>query len=149
MKIDLTKDQYLKLLELIYIGDWVLNSYTVGEREDTKEYQVATQKFFSYAKEFGYEVLVDEHSGEYEVSRKFEDESQAYTYLNQYDNEVFWDELVERLARRDLAAKHGKTIITRVYKDEKLFNELEDIKEKYDEIFKQDGLKNLKLDNLD
>ena len=149
MKIDLTKEEYLKLLELIYMGDWILHSYSEGEREDTKDYQLATQKYLSLAKDFGYEDLVDEYSGGYEVSRQFEDESQSYTYLNQYDNEVFWDELTERLARRDLAIKHGKGIITRVYKDQELYNELEDIKEKYSEVFSKAGLKDLKLDGIE
>lgn len=145
MKIDLSKEEYLKLMELIYIGDWVLHSHIEGEREETKDYQLATQKYLSFAKDFGYEDLVDESSTGYEVSRQFEDESQAYTHLNQYDNEVFWDELTERLARRDLVIKHGKNVITKVYKDEQLFNELEDIKEKYNDVFSKEGLKNLSL----
>lgn len=145
MRIELSKEEYFKLFELIYIGEWVLNCRNVGENEDTKEYTEAMGKYLSYAKEFGFEDFVDEYSSGFEPSRKFEDESRAHTFLNQYDNDVFWDELIERLAKRDVVKKHGKQSITRIYKDENLFNELQEVKKEYSKEFSKNGLKELKI----
>lgn len=142
----LTKEEYQKLLDMVYIGDWVTTSDTSGEeRPDTQEYTNAISKFLSYAKDYELEELVEHHEDGFEVSRKFEDQSRAHNYINQYENEVFWDELVERLARRDMAAKHGKSVITRVYKDENLYNELKTIKQQYAKEFETNGLKNISL----
>lgn len=56
MNIDLTKKQFQTLLELMYFGEWVANSYKTKEDKLYKETDNLEQHIFSYASQFG---LVD------------------------------------------------------------------------------------------
>ncbi|HZJ83531.1 MAG TPA: hypothetical protein VFD57_06955 [Clostridia bacterium] len=146
MKIDITKDEYKCLLDILYISDWVMNAFSVEERDDTRVYRDLEQKLLSLADGFGLGDLVDlEGRDEIFPSRKFEDESPAFKFIKEYDGEVFWDGLIERLAKRDFLEKHGKESLQKIFKDEELFNELEDMRVKYHNEFVTEGLRRLKI----
>ncbi len=147
MKIHLTKNEYKALLDMLYITHSVLHGYHVDTREETQKYWDLEQKLYSFTKGFDAEDLVsyDNKYEEYMPTRKFDDETPATKFLNEYDNEVFWDELIENLAKRDLIDKHGPEILQRVLTDEAVFNELRSYKIKYSEEFEKNGIKNLRL----
>jgi len=147
MKINITNKEYLILLDILYIADWIMHGFYTEDRVATKKYRDLEQKLFSLAKEFGADDLIkpDGKDGEFFATRKFEDESLALEYIEEYEEESFWDELIERLAERDLVHKYGPEIMKLIFEDEDIHDELENFKEKYAKEFEKNGLKNLRL----
>ena len=58
MQIELTKEQYRKLVELIHLGDWLANSCRTG-KQIIKEYKTIKQYIYSFAKDFGMEKWIE------------------------------------------------------------------------------------------
>ena len=147
MKVNITKKEYEKLLDVFYIADWIMNGFYSEDRVETKVYRDLEQKFFSLAKEFGVDDLVelDREEGEFYPTRKFEEESVALEFIEEYEEESFWDELIERLAKRDFLEKHGPDVENIVLKDKDIQKELEDLKEKYTREFEENALNKLRL----
>ena len=58
MKIDTTKEEYRLLLDMLSISDWVMNSYKLEDDPETEPYAAFEQKLLSYAKDFGFDNLV-------------------------------------------------------------------------------------------
>ena len=52
MNIELTKDQYLTLLKIMYCGEWVLNSYKTKEDKIYKERDELEQIIFCRLSKF-------------------------------------------------------------------------------------------------
>ena len=103
MKINFTKSEYRIMLDVIYMADWILHAHDTENRSDTKEYSDLFQKLMSYAKDMGCKDLVgfDEQQKGYAASYIFEEESPALEYIDEFENDSFWSELISRLARQD------------------------------------------------
>jgi hypothetical protein len=103
MKIHFTKKEYRALLDIIQIADWVMHAHDIQEKHETAYYRELFQKFYSFAKEMGFEDLIEfaKENGEYYPTRKFEDESMADPLIQSFENKSFWDNLIDRLAERD------------------------------------------------
>lgn len=104
MKINFTKKEYRLLLELIYLGDWLIHAYDESGSESTADYKMVVQKIYSYAKDMESEDLVEvsRRWNEYFPTRKLEEESRVFEFVRDYDDATFWRELEERLVERDL-----------------------------------------------
>jgi hypothetical protein len=141
MKINFTKSEYRILLDVIYIADWILHAHDTEDRSDTKEYSDIFQKIMSYAKDMGYKDLVDydERQKNYAESFIFEEESPAPGYIEEYEDDSFWSELISRLAQRDalieLKANNQHDVDT-----EKLYKEILKAEEKWSKEFSAFGL---------
>ena len=99
MKLELTKKQYRRLLDMVYIGNWVLNS-TRGDDRFT-DYDEVESLLFSKAGEEGMKALAEVYGGEVIPSRAFVDGG-IHEAIIEYENNVFFDILAEDLARRDM-----------------------------------------------
>lgn len=99
MKLELTKKQYRRLLDMVYIGNWVLNS-TRGDDRFT-DYDEVESLLFSKAGEEGMKSLAEVYEGEIIPSRAFVDGG-IHEAIIEYENNVFFDILAEDLARRDM-----------------------------------------------
>lgn len=101
MKINITKKEYQTLLDMLNIADWVLHSYTIKEPKQN-EYEALKQKFLSYFKEMDADDKI-EFSPEFnEYFEKTEYEKLINEkFIEPYENELFWDELIHRLSERD------------------------------------------------
>jgi hypothetical protein len=106
MKIELSEHQYRKLVELVYLGNWMANSTKINEEED-KEYEEIEQYIFSYSKGIDMKNLIEFESKfkEYFPTRTFEESLDSI--INSYDDFNFWQELSGRLAKRDLFREIG------------------------------------------
>jgi hypothetical protein len=103
MKIDITKNEYRLLLDILYLGEWMLNSHDLGEDPAKSRYVDVVQKFYSYADEMGCGDLIDAFKDEnrYYPNRKYEEKSGVLELTQDYDEQSFWQELVSRLSDRD------------------------------------------------
>ncbi len=99
MQLELTPKQYRRLLDLVYIGNWVLNA-TRGE-DRFADYDEVESLLFSKAGQVGMESLVEVSQGEIIPSRAFA-EGGIHEAIMEYENNVFFDILAEDLARRDM-----------------------------------------------
>ena len=99
MKIELSEQQFRYLLDLVYIGNWVLNSTRGDDR--IPDYDEVESLLFSKAKEEGMGVLAELYNGEVIPSRAFA-EGGIHEAIMDYEDNVFFDILAEDLARRDM-----------------------------------------------
>ncbi|MCI8538537.1 MAG: hypothetical protein HFF18_07725 [Oscillospiraceae bacterium] len=99
MQLDLTPKQYRRLLDMIYIGNWILNSTRGDDR--FQDYDEVESLLFSKAKEAGMDTLAETWQGEVIPSRAFS-EGGIHEAIVEYENNVFFDILAEELARRDM-----------------------------------------------
>ncbi len=143
MKISLTKEQYEDLVKLVFLGTWMINSFRTDDR--IKKFDELEQHIFSYFKEFGLQEYIEQDNKlkEFFVTRRLE-EGELDQYIDDYDNNNFWDELVYRLARRDFLKEYGDDKIAKMSWEERFKKESPFI-EKYEEEFEKYGIERTEI----
>ncbi len=99
MEIELTEKEFRRLLDMAYIGNWILNSARGNDRFE--DYDRVESKLFSYCKDHGMQALAERVDGEVVPSRAFA-EGGIHEAIMDYEDAVFFDILAEELARRDM-----------------------------------------------
>ena len=99
MNIELTEQQYRYLLDLVYIGNWVLNS--VRENDRIQEYDQVESLIFSHAPAHGMRKLVERLDGQIIPSRAFADGG-IHEAIADYEDVAFYEILAEEMALRDM-----------------------------------------------
>lgn len=99
MRIELTEKEFRRLLDMVYIGNWILNSARGTDR--FADYDRVESKIFSYCKDHGMQTLMEHFNGEVVPSRAFA-EGGIHEAIMDYEDAVFFDILAEELARRDM-----------------------------------------------
>ena len=99
MQIELTEKEFRRLLDLVYIGNWILNS-TRGE-DRFEDYDLLQEKLFALSSGVGMPSLVQRWRGHIFPSKAYE-EGGIHEAIADYEDAVFFDILAEELARRDL-----------------------------------------------
>ena len=101
MELRLTEKQYRRLLDLVYIGNWVLNSARGEDR--IRDYDQVESLVFSHCLDHGMAALVELYDGEIIPSRAFV-EGGIHEAIMAYEDVTFFEILAEELALRDLDA---------------------------------------------
>ena len=99
MHIELTDLEYRRMLDMVYIGNWVLNAYRGNDR--ITDYDYMQSKLFAYAPLHGMKSLTELRFGLPVPSKKFVDGG-IHEAICDYEDAVFFEILAEELARRDL-----------------------------------------------
>ena len=99
MKIELTEQQFCYLLDLVYIGNWVMNSTREDDR--IREYDQVESLIFSHCLQHRMRSLVELYHGELIPSRAYADGG-IHEAIETYEDIVFYEILAEELALRDL-----------------------------------------------
>ena len=134
MQIDLTKKEFRRLLDLVYIGNWVLNSTRGNDR--FADYDNLESKLFGLCKNTGMQVLVEDWN-ETTIPSKAYEEGGIQEAIAYYEDNVFYQILAEELSRRDM----GYAEI-----NEDNYDEIVRRMESYMGEFQQSGLERLILD---
>jgi len=134
MNIELSNKQFRRLLDLVYIGNWILNS-TRGDQR-FKDYDDVESLLFARAALEGMPALAELYQGEIVPSKAFV-EGGIHEAIAEYENNVFFDILAEDLARRDM----NDAII-----DESNMAELTSRMEVYISEFEKNGTDNITVD---
>ncbi len=100
MNIDLTRKEFRHLLDLAYIGNWVLNSTRGLDRFEA--YDQLQEKLFTLASKNGMAELSQVFMGHIFPSQAYE-EGGIHEAIADYEDAVFFDILAEELARRDMS----------------------------------------------
>lgn len=134
MNLELSKKQFRRLLDLVYIGNWILNS-TRGDQRFA-DYDEVESLVFGKAVLEGMPTLAELYQGEIVPSRAFV-EGGIHEAILEYENNVFFEILAEDLARRDM---NDPPI------DEHNFAELASRMEAYITEFEEHGTDNILVD---
>lgn len=126
-----------------------MNSHKTGNNPKFEPYEELEQKILSYAKDAGFENLVtySKEYNKYFPTREYEDEETDRSFIDEFEEEVFWEELCGRLAQRDLLQEKGIQKIKAMDPIEVLTEE-DKIAEKYDKEFTENGIKNLIISKI-
>ena len=134
MNIELTELQFRRLLDMAYIGNWVLNSTRGADR--FSDYDEVENRLFSYCQTCGMNSLTFFNDGKYEPSAAYENGG-IHEAIADYEDSIFFEILAEELARRDMDFEPISP---------ENFTELTNRIDEYIEEFEQNGIDNISLD---
>ena len=99
MQIDLTSREFRLLLDMVYIGNWVLNS-TRGE-DRFQDYDNIESKLFALCRKHGMAVLAQDWENTVVPSDAYANGG-IHEAIAYYEDNVFYEILAEELSRRDM-----------------------------------------------
>lgn len=134
MNIDLSEKEFRRLLDMVYIGNWILNSARGDDRFE--DYDLLQEKLFALCPSHGMRALVQSWQGHIFPSRAYEDGG-IHEAIADYEDAVFYNILAEELARRDLGLELS---------DPEDFTELTARMEEYMAEFERNGLNTINID---
>ncbi|MBM3296195.1 MAG: hypothetical protein FJY83_01190 [Candidatus Aminicenantes bacterium] len=144
--IRLNARQYEDLLKLVYLGNFVVNNFRsnrpVSRFDDLESY------LFALAKDYGLAQALDmdAETGVVYPSQEFSQAEELNEYLDDFLDNSFWDEIVQRLTSRDLYRKHGQESVEAMSWEE--IRDIEEpIRRKYASEIEKHGLENLEIVN--
>jgi hypothetical protein len=145
MKIEITNEEYRTLLDVLHIAEVVLSGHRRQEDPRNEQHRMLIQKLYALAGDAGLGKLIefDNDRKHYHPTEEFENNAPAHSFVDEFANHVFWDELISRLTARD-AAWHagGLDRLSALGDDEREALE-RPINERYVEEFSKHGLSNL------
>jgi len=144
MKIDITKEEYRLLLDILSISDWVMNATRVEADSETAPYAALMQKFLSHAKAFGFDNFVeyDDQDKNYFFTAEFEAAESDAGLIDEFEDFCFWEQLCDRLAERDLINEKGVEAVHEMSPWDRIAEE-EGYIAKYEDEFAKNGIANL------
>ena len=99
MEIKMTEKQFRRLLDLVYIGNWILNSTRGDDR--IRQYDEVESLVFSQCLAHGMAPLTELYQGQLIPSQAFA-EGGIHEAIMAYEDNVFFEILAQELALRDL-----------------------------------------------
>jgi len=141
MEIKLTKEQYKTLAQIVFLGNWLANA---SRTNPIKEFDDIQEHILSYAKHFELAEIVQEEKGSGDTYPTEEFEDSLSPYIDEYNQDNFWEELIHSLAYRDLRTELGDDEFSNLERDE-LLDKIQPYMEKYAKEFEENGITNLRL----
>ena len=134
MNIELSEKEFRRLLDMVYIGNWILNSTRGDDRFE--DYAQLQETLFSLCPDHGMRALIQRWHGHIFPSQAYEDGG-IHEAIADYEDAVFFDILAEELARRDLGCLDGEPAD---------LTELNVRMDEYMDEFEKSGVENLVLE---
>ena len=146
MQIELSKAEYRTLLGVLEIADWILFAYQSDIPGDRREYHDLEQKIFGYAEAFGFGNLIeyDDNLKKYFPTAEHDENSPVRPFIDEFEDQTFWDELVDRLATRDMVRALGEKEVQAMDVKERFMTH-QDYETRYNEEFQEHGLERLEI----
>ena len=136
MNIELSDKEFRRLLDMVYIGNWILNSARGEDRFE--DYDKLQEKLFALCSKNGMPTRATHWMGHVFPSQAYEDGG-IHEAIADYEDAVFYDILAEELARRDLGL---------VDSDPEDYGELTARMEEYLSEFDKNGLDTISIENM-
>lgn len=134
MNIELSQKQFRLLLDMVYIGNWVLNSARGEDR--IAAYDDLESRLFYECVRSGMSELAEFRGGTVQASRAFV-EGGIHEAIMDYEDAIFFDILSEELSRRDMQIEGANP-------DDR--EELEKRIAEYNAEFEQSGIEHVKVE---
>lgn len=105
INLEMTPEQYKKLIEIVYLGTWMVNSTKMELDEEIEEVRALVLSKYNEA---GLEnhIIHQKEMDIYDLDVDFES-NLLDTYVEEYDEFSFWDKLVEKLAEKEMVEIYG------------------------------------------
>lgn len=154
IRLTLTRDEFRHLLHLAYIATWVLEAHKTAPDPRTVPYDELEQKLFAIAARHGFadpDTDPADHLVEYapEFEKYFPtrtmEQGQAHRFIDEYDNDTFWDELIDGLSLRDAIREVGSFERFAELSWEERITRQARYEEIYAAEFEEHGLDNLRI----
>ena len=148
MKVTFTAKEYRQLLELVHLGMWVVTGYPGEDTAAAKRYYEFDQKLLGLAAGQGCADLVEEaEDGSLQPAPKLSEDERLRDIQGEFQNDVFWHEMVARLADRDLAGEQARRAMDTpgVEPPPSTDEQLKKIEERYWAEFEKNDLANVVL----
>ncbi len=148
MKVSFTAKEYRQLLELVHLGMWAVTGYQGDDTAAAKRYFPLDQKLLGLAGEMGCADLAEKAGdGWLQPATKLAEDERLREIQSEFQNDVFWHEMVARLADRDLAGEQvRRTMDTPGVEPPPSSDEkLKKIEERYWAEFEKNDLANIVL----
>ena len=148
MNIELSKKQFKFLLELVHLGNWVVNSNREPEVIDEKYKEVA-KIIYSYGQEAGLDkyVVYSKHSRAWIATNYLHLESDASKMLEEYNDRNFRNQLIEHFALKDFHKKYSKGKIKKMSSEER-FEKFYKFADKYIDEINDHGIDHFEIIKL-
>ena len=131
---DKIEREFRRLLDLVYIGNWILNS--TREKDRFEDYDILQEKLFALCAKNGMNALISRWQGHIFPSPAYENGG-IHEAIADYEDAVFFDILAEELARRDLGCLDSEPAD---------YTELNARMDEYMDEFEKSGVENLVLE---
>lgn len=148
MNVPISKNEYKTLLEMLEIAGWVLSAHKTEDDPRTKKFRDMEQKFFALGEGMGVADFFeyDPDTKAYMPTVIYDETIDVFDYIDEYDDDTFWDELGDRLAYRDLVRQVGEDAFEKMDPSER-FSKIEEIRSAYFEEFLENGLERIVMQN--
>jgi len=145
MNFEISDKEYRDMLDILHIADVVMSGHRKGEDPRTDSHRALTQKLFALAHGQGLDRLVnfDERTNKYVMTGEFEQSTLAHVLINEFNDHVFWDELISLLTVRDAAKIVGGIDALNAMSDSDRLQVEGSIRQRYTEEFSLNGVANL------
>jgi len=146
ISVSFSREEYISLMTLVYLGNWMVNA--IRTKDLVESLEGLQRKVFSHAREIGLgDFFDDPELGEKVIysgpSREFED-SGIHDFIENYDEYTFWEELTDRMAKRDLNKTYSEESLEAMDFEE-FFTRREPFEKKYNDEFCDHGLDRLEI----
>jgi hypothetical protein len=139
MKIEISKTQYKTLVKALFLANWVVNAnkeeWPDDEFERFEQYVLSQGKFFDLKN-----VELDDKDGKYYHESDFE--MKTLKLLDEFVEETFWVELINRLTERDFFNALGEREIQKMSSADRIAK-YHGFAKPYEAEFAENGLDNL------
>ncbi len=147
MKIEFTKEQYENLIKLVHVGNYIING-TRMEDEEVTQYNELENYVNKFAKDFELSNLVVEEDGEFYPSEELLGSEELEAYMEEYTDEIFWDELADRLAVKAILGGYDDEALEKMTTEEQFFLRMY-VAEQFEGEFEEAGLENVTLSGFE
>lgn len=142
MHLRFNEDELDTLVEMVSLAAEVASwNERPGSEEGVAAYEALEEKVLEKAKHAGQgtHIAFDEEKQKHHLTPEYQDGSFYQQCYDEFRNEVFWEELVIRLADRDLARAIGMPAWTKLTEEERRA-QTQDIEKRYWEEFSKNGI---------
>ncbi len=142
MNLDFNKEEFESLIKMVYLGNWMINANK--EEGSVEKYNLVQDKVFSKAQELNLSGVIEEHENKFSLSEEFKEKAGVNKIHDEYDEDTFWGELVDRLAMKEFSKKYSEDEISKMSIEERISKSAEFF-EKYEKEIEDNGLDNINL----
>ena len=148
MRIDFSKEEYRALVEVFSLTGMVLDAHGRGQVPEKKAFYELEQKIYASCDDFGSGDLIRRDERSNELARKWDEKSpeRMVRIYDQFVDDAFWEELIIRMAGRDLQAEMTLAGCPEdALAEEKWQKRKSELELHYENAFRQSGLEGICL----
>ena len=142
MHLRFTEEELDTLVEMVSLAAEVASwNERPGSEEGVASYEALEEKVLEKAKHSGHgeHIGFDEEKQRHHLTPEYQDGSFYQQCYDEFRNEVFWEELVIRLADRDLARAVGMEAWTKMSEEDRRA-QTQNLEKRYWEEFSKNGI---------